>query len=209
MLIQHGLNAGQCRIVTNASCSSAEAEKCYYHLEKEGLASAFRIERFRSYIYCSQFTLLPTINRWNICLSKCALYWVCPYKVGVWAYSPIIYLFFKEGHAPYFRSLILTSCTEILYTKVQFSQSFCPVHCAKHFTKCNWCFLSWLNAPLKLPNLLLETGYRYCIITTNHPFCRVLLFKSLKEHLVITDKYHWKFRHDQCWEKFIFSGLSS
>lgn len=74
MLIQHGLNAGQCRIVTNASCSSAEAEKCYYHLEKEGLASAFRIERFRSYIYCSQFTLLPTINRWNICLSKCALY---------------------------------------------------------------------------------------------------------------------------------------
>ena len=58
VLIQRDLKAGQGQIIAYASRSLTDTEKRYSQLEKEALAIVFGIERFRTYIYGLQFTLV-------------------------------------------------------------------------------------------------------------------------------------------------------
>ena len=58
MLIQRDPKAGQGKVIAYASRSLTDTEKRYSQLEKEALAIVFGIERFRTYIYGLQFTLV-------------------------------------------------------------------------------------------------------------------------------------------------------
>ena len=58
MLLQRDPKAGQGKIIAYASQSLTDTEKRYSQLEKEALAIVFGIERFRTYIYGLQFTLV-------------------------------------------------------------------------------------------------------------------------------------------------------
>ena len=58
MLVQCDLKAGQGQIIAYASRSLADTEKRYSQLKKEAFAIVFGIERFRTYIYGLQFTLV-------------------------------------------------------------------------------------------------------------------------------------------------------
>ena len=70
VVISHKLSSGEEKPIAFASCSLVSAEKQYSQLEKEALAIAFGLKRFRQYLYGHPLPYYLTTSLFNDCPEK-------------------------------------------------------------------------------------------------------------------------------------------